>query len=396
MADPVFFISYSRPDVSDRRAIDKVADALRRRVAELIGQNKADLNKIGFFDIESIKDGADWEQRLAPAVSNIGVVVCFCSPGYFNSAFCANEFDAFRARFEAASLELRARSPGPLIPIIWDRPPNGVLPAAIRRFYQPGDRSFPKAYEREGLYTLARLSSRKDAFVLTIDTIARYIHKAAQPPPLQPLKRVAQFSELACSFDNPRPGPYQLAITVFASEGARWSANPVGPRLADAIESVADTGRLGWREIPVTDDLPTVVRAAAAQRSAHIFIVPESVAGEEPWTSRLDQLGGLGLKTAGLLIAEDARIEPSQNAPCRVLQRVPSLAASGFVVSRFDPNVANDLDERLMELITRIRTRLISEDEPSKIESPEHSAAAQAAGVPIETRPLVSGAGQRQ
>jgi TIR domain len=391
MPQPLFFISYSRPHENNRKPIHKAVDKLRSRVAELLGRNSASLDEIGFFDVDNIQNGADWDMRLAPAVSGIGVAVCFCSPGYFNSPYCSNEFDAFRRRFDSADATLQGRTPGPLIPIIWDFDPSGVMPAALKRFHQPGDRNFPKSYEKEGLNTLARLPVRNADFLRTIDTIANYIIKAAKPPRLKPLVPVARFSELASSLHNPKSGPYHLAITVFHENGARWKVDVVGPRIADAVERVADQTRVGWREIVANDQLVSGATGVAQERAAHIFVVPESLAGTEPWKTRLCEVGRSALAAGALFVAADAALAPASDAVARVQQIVPSLAGRGFLTGSFDPNVPDEIDIRLMELVTQLRTRLINEDQPSKVESPIHESAAQTAGVPISSRPVVSG-----
>jgi hypothetical protein len=394
MAQPIFFLSYSRPDESNRKPIDKAADALRLRVAELLGVNKPVLDDFGFFDVSSIKNGADWDKLLAPAVSEIGVIVCFCSPSYFNSPYCSNEFDAFKRRFDNADAAFQGRSPGPLIPIIWDFGPDRVMPAALRRFFQSGDRSFPKSYEREGLFALARLPMRRADFIKTIDNLAKYIIAAAQPPRLNTLNPPAQFSELSSSFHNPKPGPYHLAITVFHADGTRWRANFVGPRIADVVDNVADKTRVGWREILANDDLVKAAITAAQERTAHVFVVSESLMGTEPWLTRLTQLGQSTLVSGALLVAADSNAGPATDAVARLQQLLPSLDAHRFLTSSFDPNVPGELPSRLMELVTRLRARLIDEDQPSKIESPVHVAAAQTAGVPMTSRPVVSGPAQ--
>lgn len=383
MTQPIFFISYGRPQSdNEMKQVEKAVNRLRDRVLEITGAGR-DSRAVGFFDVQSINNGADWEQFLSAAVSRIGVIVCFCSQRYFGSAYCANEFEAFKQRFDRADARLQGRTPGPLIPVVWDLPPPARMPAALRRFYQNGDKSFPKAYDREGLLTLARLPIRSSAFTQTIDVLAKYIVAAAKAPRLPELVPLAKFDELASSFHNPKPGPYNLTITVFEPDGARWNVDGLGHRLAVSVDSVAEKTGVGWREIPAKDDFVMALAEATAEHAVHVFVVPEHLAGTEPWKTRLDTLGNSAVDAGVLLVAADTGAGAVDGAVARVLAQVPSLAARKLIQGSFDPTVPAELDDSLMTHVTHLRTQLIKAVEPSKIQSPTLDAP--------KTRPIVSG-----
>jgi hypothetical protein len=392
---PIFFVSYARLDNNKFSPLKKVVDALRERVRAKAGV--ADLaDSVGFFDVQSISTGADWEKILAPAVSKLAVIVCFCSQTYFNSRYCANEFDAFRRRLDLAPEELRNRVPGPVIPALWDLAPNAPIPAAVRQFYQKGDIRFPKAYWSEGLRGLANAGVRGKQFDTAIGTLAQYIVDAAKQPDLPAMTPDARFEELAASFHNPKPGPYNLAVTVFEQAGVRWGALGVGSRLADAVDAVADQLSVGWREILADDDMATNAAEAAKSRAVHVFVVPEANITKPPWNQRLDELGHSAIGKGALLVVPEPTAGPIADAVARVLTAVPSLATRNFLMGQFDPNSPNELSLRLGDLANRLRFRLMEEDKPAKVESAAHAAAAKDSGIPIDARPVLTGPAQPQ
>src|SRR5690349_13388755 len=112
----VFFASYAGLD-NDKDQLRNVIVELRKSVRSKLGAT--DVDEVGFiYQAGSIKTGQDWQNELGEAIRHANVLVCFCSNTYFNSEYCANEFEVFRKRlnaFGAAGAELLA-----IIPVIWD------------------------------------------------------------------------------------------------------------------------------------------------------------------------------------------------------------------------------------------------------------------------------------
>src|SRR5580765_2774492 len=144
----VFFASYARLD-NDRKRLQNVVLDLRERVRSVVGA--ADASKVGFFDTyDGISTGQDWEKTLGEAARHARVLVCFCSNTYFNSEYCANEFEVFRRRLDAlgpAGDALRV-----VIPVVWN---VSAMPKAVSR-YQTVDQNagFPDDYRLQGLLAL--------------------------------------------------------------------------------------------------------------------------------------------------------------------------------------------------------------------------------------------------
>ena len=73
----VFFTSYERSDNTDTQ-LQSAVRKLEQRVRAKIGAD--DTVKIAFFDVEDIKTGTDWEQRLSGVLRSTKIIVCMCSP----------------------------------------------------------------------------------------------------------------------------------------------------------------------------------------------------------------------------------------------------------------------------------------------------------------------------
>src|SRR5262245_2894430 len=118
----VFFTSYARLDSNKFSKLDRVVEELRERVRSKLGAKAA--QDVGFFDTQDIQTGADWERVLGTALRHARILVCMCSPTYFNSEFCAKEFEVFRRRLQDAAdafKDVRV-----ILPVLWDVGLNGM------------------------------------------------------------------------------------------------------------------------------------------------------------------------------------------------------------------------------------------------------------------------------
>src|SRR5882757_6904657 len=94
-----FFASYATLD-NKSKWLQKVVLDLRDRVRERLGA--LDAAQVGFFAVfDGIPAAADWERALGDGAREARVIVCFCSNTYFNSEYCAAEFEIFRRRLKA-------------------------------------------------------------------------------------------------------------------------------------------------------------------------------------------------------------------------------------------------------------------------------------------------------
>jgi TIR domain len=114
----VFFTSYARPDNNKVSKLSKVVEELLERVRGKLGL-PVKPEEVGFFDRTNIQTAKQWEEVLGSTLRT-RVIVCLCSPTYFNSAFCAKEFEIFRQRVEKGGDKLK--DVPVIVPVIWERP----------------------------------------------------------------------------------------------------------------------------------------------------------------------------------------------------------------------------------------------------------------------------------
>jgi len=112
-----FFTSYARPDANRVSKLDKVVEELLERVRAKLGLALKP-QEVGFFDRTNIETGKKWEEVLGNDLRTARVIVCLCSPTYFNSAFCAKEFEVFRRRLENADKKVQGLPI--VVPVIWE------------------------------------------------------------------------------------------------------------------------------------------------------------------------------------------------------------------------------------------------------------------------------------
>ena len=231
-----FFTSYARLDNNKYSKLNAVVEGLKERVRAKLGARSTD--QVAFFDTRAIKTGAEWEKFLGDALRRSRVLVCFCSPTYFNSPFCAKEFEVFRRRLERAGETYRdARV---VLPVIWDIGSEGIwLPQSIQK-YQFTDKRFPDRYTMDGLCALKRVKGQRENYVKAIEVLADII-TAASSLILPPWSDPIIFDQLPQSFHNPNTGPYNLAVIVLNEKGTQWVPAEDGIPVARTIEVVVSS-----------------------------------------------------------------------------------------------------------------------------------------------------------
>jgi hypothetical protein len=84
------FVSYSHKDNAQGQ-VTALVEAIKREYAAFSQEPLRE-----FFDDREIKDGADWEARIATALAESKVLLAVLSPEYFKSKWCRKEFERFR------------------------------------------------------------------------------------------------------------------------------------------------------------------------------------------------------------------------------------------------------------------------------------------------------------
>ena len=385
----VFFASYARLD-NDKKRLRTVILDLRERVRSRLGaRNAAD---VGFFDAEDgILAAADWEQTLGDAARQARVLVCFCSNTYFNSEYCANEFEIFRRRLTAVGTA--ETSFKVVLPVVWN---PGAMPRAVSR-YQEGATSqgFPDDYRQQGLLALRRNRTAKSlsTYNQTLDALTTVIETAYNKQALPPLLNPVVFAELPGVFDN--PGPYGFQIGGVHPDGLRWELIP-GRTLRFVAEKVAAAERRPWRALRVGDDIAAAMSKAAADSAGVILIADADQLGAGAWKVRAAAIDTADSAQVRILVgmrgAAGAALTPDV-AAARVQAALPRLAGLGRAYP-FDANDPAALEKLLAEQMALVRLSLVAADPSERVEDDTSNTLTNEAlleGITLATRPLVNG-----
>jgi hypothetical protein len=372
----VYFTSYARLDAKGTR-LDKVFERIKDRVRSLLGIGSAEeLAALAFVDSQSIDTGEEWRAELATAVHEASVLVCFLSPTYFNSEWCAKEFAVFRRRLAAAGARPRA-----IIPVLWE---IGFIPSAVARYQHSNDR-FPKSYASEGLRALCALKASRDDAEKAIGLIAAAIHAAAADA-LPPIAPCLDFAQLPRSFDN--PGPYGIALLAVTARGPQTRIG-LSDTLARIVDRVADQLKIPWRELPVDAAIPATIGAAVADRQVVVVITDEASTAAMPVASHLDQLQAVA---APVLVLVGTSAAAPDDAAARA--RLPGLAAGGVhTIEAFSLKDAGALQSQLAARVTKRRAGMIAADPLVKVDDAQLAGDADRAGIAITSRPGIRGPG---
>lgn len=394
MADR-FFTSYASRD-QEVDKLDKVVERLSELVVGELGHG--DKKAIGFFALDDIKTGTEWEKVLGDAVGSDRVIVCFLSPSYFNSQYCAKEFEVFRLRLEQAGEKYDGT---PIIPVLWRIHP---IPQHLKAL-QNKDGRFPARYAENGLSVLRQIKSQRDNFNTSLGVLARIIKEAFQSKPLPAFGKKVLFDALTNSFHHPQPGRYGIACTVLTPSGAQWRARVGADNMAELVGRVASTLGIGWREIPA-GKLVDEAESIAVNREVLLLIGEEATVGQPPWSGYLAQLAAKNPANVVLMLGVQDDVAEA-NAPLGAGTLTghgggPALPPDHLEVllkglshvikrgGRFPVAAGKPASEVMAKCIETIRLEMIAEDAPHKVTHADLSAAAKDDGIDLTGQPSVS------
>ncbi|MEO7179067.1 MAG: toll/interleukin-1 receptor domain-containing protein [Allosphingosinicella sp.] len=382
----MFFASYARLD-NDKKRLRTVILDLRERVRGKLGAS--DASTVGFFDAEDgIPAASEWARTLGDAARQARVLVCFCSNTYFNSEFCANEFEIFRRRLE--KVKAAAANYNVILPVIWD---PGSMPLAVSRHQDSAtSQGFPDDYRRHGLLALRRNRTAKSqaAYNAALDAIATVIHAAVNKPALPPLAPPIVFEDLPGVFDN--PGPYSLRIGGLHAKGLRWELQP-GQTLRFLVEEVVATEHRAWRVMKVDDGIAGDLEDAASAREGVILIADASAIAGGAWkvrASKIDVAAGKACRVlVGIRDANGAGLTPDA-ATTQLQALMPGLAGHGTAIA-FDADDPLAFKKLLAEQMVVLNMSMVAEDDAARINDSSLANDALRDGITVATRPSVAG-----
>jgi FxsC-like protein len=211
-----FFLSYARAD--DDGYVGRFSDDLVKEVRRQSGISE---EEIGFRDLSSLRLGTAWSQELTNALSTAKTFLALCSPSYFTSELCGQEWATFASRMEGYRAT-HGTLPPTLLPILWV--PVAVMPEPVQQIqYDHEELGYP--YAHEGLYHLLRLRRYRDDYLELVRRIALRIVDVAKHYSLEPLPRSFDVLSTPSIFHAPTP----VATSRSISKKQDVAPSPVDP-----------------------------------------------------------------------------------------------------------------------------------------------------------------------
>jgi hypothetical protein len=398
----LFFNSYARMDANKYSNLDKVIEELRSIVRGKVGG--IDVERVGFWDTRDIKTGAHWEQWLGDAVRKARVLVCFCSPTYFNRDYCAKEFEVFRLRLQSANAIDHRRV---VIPVVWE---PGSVPAAMKRF-QREDATLPPDYGSTGLRALRRIKGTRGQYGQAIEALANVIANAIKATPELPeLPGPVRFDALPSTFHNPGESSGGIGVTFLHPKGPSWSPRDDGEIVARVVDAVAEELKVAWHEVRA--DSQWRARLAQARTTGEaLLVITEAGAAQsgaiKPYLEELGRarlahcavfIGGRASATASGTAAVEGSLTvlPVVGAPPRPDEFLktlpPGLQTLVPPPASFPLDNLKEAADRMTEAIVRLRMEIARAQPAGRVHSPALDESAQAEGRQVQSLPTVSAA----
>lgn len=371
----VFFASYARidnPEVERRhsdppkkeRPLSIVVDEIKR----LVTQKKGEAVSI-FFDTRELSNGVEWETWMSDALQKAGVIVCFCSPAYVKSAFCAKEFEVFRLRFDANGKKQKV-----ILPIVWE--PLDAVPAAIKHFYQEKDGRFPSDYYTAGLRRLSSLKSQLDNYMTAIEMIADDI-KSGDAAKLKHWPHVVKYDGLPNALHHPKPERYGIVLTTLHDDNSQLKVGQ------ERVWNLIDGLNTGWEEVPA--DLKRFedhLKQTEADRHVALIVVKQDELEDGRWKQMLGMVTNGNHKNVAVLVGCD---DPATKSPADIAQeiqkQVPAIATTDY----FDLDDHETFIAAATRVVSKVQVSMMGDDKPVKVVAPETRESAINDGIPVDS-----------
>lgn len=376
-----FFASYATLD-NKSKYLQKVVLDLRERLRTRLGA--ADEAKVGFFAVfDGILTAQAWEEKLSDAVRQARVIVLFCSNTYFNSEYCAKEFDVFRRRVKGIKPE-----PEVIVPVIWDL---CTMPKAVARFQESHLAAMPDDYRNHGLLALRRNKTTRTRYDATLDALTGVLERLLNQPALAPLDPPVPFDMLLDAFDN--PDCYSVRIGALHRDGLRWQLVPaLGRTAARVVETVTASQRIPWRAFTIGDDVEAKLDEAELAREPVLLLADIAALDAGAIAARRQVIDQRSPRDCVVLVgaAEGGKQLAPGDAQARLQQLFPNMTAAGQV-HWFGSDKA--LESLLAEHIVKLRMAMIGREPGLRMVDGALAAGAGQEGIMLEAPATLQGPG---
>jgi FxsC-like protein len=343
-APPLFFFSFTHtPDPPDEqgyeRGVERPADKL---VVELFAELNRQVQRLAGTPLGVspgyMEQRGDTAQRIADALARCRVFVPVCSPRYFNTVYCGQQWHAFTRRAGAADA---------IVPALWAPVPLANRPQTARELLgglgldgadpqEPGaggakEGTTSERYATEGLYGLISLGEDDQAYHAAVGRLAQRIVRVSQHFPAQSVAEadIGDIHALPDAFaasPQPRLGIAVLAPTTdrlpSGRDRSRYGISPLdwspyrtvsGGTLVRGMTELARNLGFAPRARPFDHDLPElfgnrrttgpwvlVIDAWALQDPEALELVRRFDALDQPWAAVMTVLSEEDPQSDGL------------------------------------------------------------------------------------------------
>jgi FxsC-like protein len=305
-----FFLSYAR---EDSRASTHLQEFYHNLATEVKKRSPALAEP--FLEVEEIKTGEDWSERMKRALMTAKVLLCVVSPTYLTRDFCGKELAVFNERdlhYRKMLGDDQLSRPPIILPVLWI-PVKEPLPIALLK-YQQTDADLPSEYCIEGLEYLMRLNSKHDTYQEFLVRFADKVVDALTRSMLPDLVELRHFDQIENPFPRravPAPAGLPAAAAPRGPSSARfifiaplqkemlgiknslsayddqggWYWRPFWPHqdttIGEVAQEITSQVRMRYNELQLPQDLGQQIREAKRDNSILIVVL-------DPWAVRLE------------------------------------------------------------------------------------------------------------
>ncbi|HEX3144536.1 MAG TPA: TIR-like protein FxsC [Pyrinomonadaceae bacterium] len=308
---PWFFLSYARENNRDKY-VDEFFKDLNGRIRDLTGSNED-----SFFDTTTLEVGQPWPEATTEALQSCRCFIPLCSPAYFNSDYCGEEWQFFASRQAAYAGTLHAGQPKPqlILPVRWIPDRLGCFPSVADQI-QSNHAAFGEQYADTGLQEFIRLKSKyQTEYENFLHVFANRVIDAAKPHVLPRWSKAPTFDQLESAFhhrQSSRPPhtetsndsrsvrfmfvagrrdelqPVREKVDAYGEEGGEdWQPYiPDSPRAGIIAAEVAVQQDLLYAPVELNANILVEIKKAEEEKRIVAIIV-------DGWTLQIEPYGGL-------------------------------------------------------------------------------------------------------
>jgi hypothetical protein len=388
------FISYARNSNLDGR-LGRFVEKLRKQLPGYLPHGTKP-DELIFFDVKNIENGDDWMGRLAEETRTCKLCLCFYSPPYFTSEYSGREVQVFLQRVKEwnnlpGNALTQARA---IIPVVWV--PHDPLPPIMNAFQFTSAR-LPAAYKDEGLFALATRKGRADAYNIVLNELTKQIAATSQTVDLPIGAAIAKFEAVDSAFHTATPLRYGAAALILVEPSERAQPFAPGGMSIDAmIEGVANRCRIGFREVRLVENVEMEILRSIGEREMPVVIASHSALASASNASLVRRVAAALDGSATVMIFSPPL--PSAADAAEALRKVSANSLRSWTAAHGSAGllVATDpatLDSALERRLQSARRELIMADPARRAQDANLEAAAQAQGILLDARPVLTGPG---